>query len=129
MLLWRCGDGGGLYVWGMGRSATLADLAAVSFTCGGLVLPLALMSGIDQYADELLSVHVIEHLLLILRRADADLVGCAGEAGVERFHCRLRDMRSAVVAARAPDALVDKAGVRVRAVRGCGARHALDGRL
>ena len=30
------------------------------------MLPTALLSGIDQYAEELLSVHVVEHLLLIL---------------------------------------------------------------
>ncbi len=38
----------------------------ISFIAGLLVIPLALLSGIDQYADELLSIHVIEHLLLIL---------------------------------------------------------------
>lgn len=37
-----------------------------SFLAGLLVLALALMSGIDRYADELLSVHMAQHLLLVL---------------------------------------------------------------
>jgi cytochrome c oxidase assembly factor CtaG len=37
-----------------------------SFLAGLLVLALALLSGIDRYADELLSVHVSQHLLLVL---------------------------------------------------------------
>ena len=44
--------------WSLGRSA--------SFLAGLLVLSEALLSGIDAYSDELLSVHVIQHLLLIL---------------------------------------------------------------
>jgi putative copper resistance protein D len=37
-----------------------------SFMAGLFVVSLALLSGIDEYADELLSMHVLEHLLLIL---------------------------------------------------------------
>jgi putative membrane protein len=37
-----------------------------SFLAGLLVLALALLSGIDRYADELLSAHVTQHLLLVL---------------------------------------------------------------
>jgi putative membrane protein len=37
-----------------------------SFLAGLLVLALALMSGIDRYADELFSVHMTQHLLLVL---------------------------------------------------------------
>ena len=44
--------------WPLARSA--------SFLAGLLVLDAALQSGIDTYSDELLSVHVIQHLLLIL---------------------------------------------------------------
>ncbi len=67
VLLGVCGAAAGLYVWGMVRSRRRWPAwRLVSFTCGLLVLPLALLSGIDQYADELLSIHVVEHLLLIL---------------------------------------------------------------
>ena len=37
-----------------------------SFMAGVLVLALALLSGIDAYADRLLSVHMVQHLLLML---------------------------------------------------------------
>lgn len=37
-----------------------------SFLAGLLVLAFALLSGIDRYADELLSIHAIQHLLLVL---------------------------------------------------------------
>jgi putative membrane protein len=39
---------------------------AASFMAGLFVAALALLSGVDQYAEELLSVHVLEHMLLIL---------------------------------------------------------------
>jgi putative membrane protein len=38
----------------------------ISFLAGLLTLALALLSGVDRYADELLSIHVIQHLLLVL---------------------------------------------------------------
>lgn len=67
VLLCVLGMAAGLYVWGMCRARLPWPIwRAVSFLAGLVVLALALMSGIDQYADELLSVHVIEHLLLIL---------------------------------------------------------------
>lgn len=56
-----------LYGWGVLHArARWPVWRAVSFLAGLLILALALLSGIDRYADELLSVHVIEHLLLIL---------------------------------------------------------------
>ena len=67
VLLGVCCAAAGLYVWAMGRSRRCWPVwRLASFTCGLLVLLLALLSGIDQYADELLSVHIVEHLLLIL---------------------------------------------------------------
>jgi putative membrane protein len=67
VLLGVCGAAAGLYVWGMVRSRRRWPAwRLVSFTCGLSVLALALLSGIDRYADELLSIHVVEHLLLIL---------------------------------------------------------------
>lgn len=57
----------GLYLMGVRRASSPWPIRrVVSFLAGLVVLALALLSGIDQYADELLSVHVIEHLLLIL---------------------------------------------------------------
>jgi len=41
-------------------------MRSASFIAGLLVLMTALLSGIDAYSDELLSVHVVQHLLLIL---------------------------------------------------------------
>ncbi len=56
-----------LYVWGTCRTRSSWPVQRTcSFLAGLLVTALALLSGIDRYADELLSVHVVEHLLLIL---------------------------------------------------------------
>ena len=80
-------DGGALWMRassGAGRQAGRCARSA-AFLAGLLVLvDGALLSGIDTYADELLSVHVVQHLLLILRRAGAAAVGRAGAAGAER---------------------------------------------
>lgn len=58
---------GALYEWGAicCRTRWPARRTA-SFMAGLFVVALALLSGIDQYADKLLSIHVLEHLLLIL---------------------------------------------------------------
>ncbi|HEY2140939.1 MAG TPA: cytochrome c oxidase assembly protein [Solirubrobacteraceae bacterium] len=67
VLLCVLGVAAGLYLWGVWRAQSSWPIwRLVSFLAGLCVLPLALLSGIDEYADELLSVHVIEHLLLIL---------------------------------------------------------------
>lgn len=66
-LLGFCCAAAGLYVWGMARSRRRWPAwRLASFVCGLLVLALALLSGIDSYAEELLSIHVVEHLLLML---------------------------------------------------------------
>ncbi|HEY2630885.1 MAG TPA: cytochrome c oxidase assembly protein [Solirubrobacteraceae bacterium] len=57
----------GLYGWGAVRCWERWPIwRLLSFLTGLLVVALALLSGIDPYADELLSMHVLEHLLLIL---------------------------------------------------------------
>jgi putative membrane protein len=67
VLLGVCVAAAALYVWGMVRSRRRWPVwRLTSFTCGLLVLLLALTTGIDGYADELLSIHVVEHLLLNL---------------------------------------------------------------
>ncbi len=56
-----------LYAWGAIHCRTHWPVRrTTSFMTGLFVVALALLSGIDQYADELLSMHVLEHLLLIL---------------------------------------------------------------
>ncbi len=56
-----------LYGWGVIRSPKHWPwMRSASFIAGLLVLITALLSGIDAYSDELLSVHVVQHLLLIL---------------------------------------------------------------
>jgi putative membrane protein len=62
-----CGATAALYGWGVVRSGKRWPLwRAASFMVGLLVLMTALLSGIDGYSDELLSVHVVQHLLLIV---------------------------------------------------------------
>ena len=66
--VWRVRCGGGPVRVGHGPLRADAGLCGGwrRSLCGLLVLLLALTSGIDEYADELLSIHVVEHLLLIL---------------------------------------------------------------
>ena len=62
-----CAATAALYGSGVVRSPKHWPLwRAASFVLGLLVLMTALLSGIDPYSDELLSVHVVQHLLLIL---------------------------------------------------------------
>ncbi len=62
-----CAATAALYGWGVVRSEKHWPLwRPASFMAGLLVLMTALESGIDPYSDELLSVHVVQHLLLIL---------------------------------------------------------------
>jgi cytochrome c oxidase assembly factor CtaG len=62
-----CAATAGFYGWGVVRSGKHWPLwRAACFMVGLLVLVTALESGIDAYSDELLSVHVVQHLLLIL---------------------------------------------------------------
>lgn len=57
----------GAYLFGVRRARRGWRVwRTMSFLAGLFVLALALLSGIDSYADELLSVHVTQHLLLIL---------------------------------------------------------------
>jgi putative membrane protein len=63
-VLWLAGV---LYGWGAIRCRTRWPARrTTSFMTGLFVVALALLSGIDRYADGLLSMHVLEHLLLIL---------------------------------------------------------------
>ncbi|HEY3866663.1 MAG TPA: cytochrome c oxidase assembly protein [Solirubrobacteraceae bacterium] len=60
-----------LYGWGVVRARRRARerwplWRVASFMAGLLVLMCALLTGIDPYSDELLSIHVVQHLLLIL---------------------------------------------------------------
>jgi putative membrane protein len=66
-LLVVCAATAGLYGWGAIRSPKHWPwMRSASFVAGLLVLMTALLSGIDAYSDELLSLHVVQHLLLIL---------------------------------------------------------------
>ncbi len=67
LVLGACCGAGALYLWGALRSRRHWPVwRTASFLSGLLTVLLALLSGIDVYADELLSVHVVQHLLLIV---------------------------------------------------------------
>jgi putative membrane protein len=56
-----------LYVWGTLRVRTRWPLRRTAFFVGGLAsIVVALDSGIDAYDDQLLSVHMVQHMLLLL---------------------------------------------------------------
>ncbi len=66
-----CAATAALYAYGLVRARRRARgrwplWRGASFMAGLLVLMTALLSGIDAYGDELLSVHVVQHLLLIV---------------------------------------------------------------
>jgi putative membrane protein len=66
-----CATAAALYGWGVVRvwkdtRGHWPPWRVASFMAGLLVLICALLSGIDPYSDELLSIHVVQHLLLIL---------------------------------------------------------------
>ena len=66
-MLGICSIAATVYAYGAIRShKSWSRARSASFLAGLLVLSEALLSGIDAYSDELLSVHVIQHLLLIL---------------------------------------------------------------
>ncbi|HEX5307564.1 MAG TPA: cytochrome c oxidase assembly protein [Solirubrobacteraceae bacterium] len=67
LLLAVCCLAAALYVWGVVHARTRWPVwRTASFLAGLLALLVALTTGIGRYADELLSIHVVEHLLLIL---------------------------------------------------------------
>jgi putative membrane protein len=67
VLLIACCLAAGGYLWGVIHARTRWPAwRVVSFLAGLFVLAVALTTGIDRYADEMLSIHVVEHLLLIL---------------------------------------------------------------
>ncbi len=76
-----------------------------SFLVGLLVLALALMSGIDRYADELLSVHMTQHLLLILVAPALLLWGAPVRLALAASPSRVRAMPASVLSSPAARAL------------------------
>ena len=118
-----------LYVWGVIRCRThWPARRTTSFMAGLFVVALALLSGIDRYADELLSMHVLEHLLLILIAPVLLLWGAPVRLALSASPPAPR-RAVAGTAAQQHGARFDTAGVWVRAVHGRGARHSSDGRL
>lgn len=55
-----------LYGLGVRRTPSWPPLRVASFLAGLLVLAFALLSGIDRYSELMLSVHMFQHLLLML---------------------------------------------------------------
>lgn len=57
----------GLYLWGVSRVRGRWPVKrTVSFLCGVAWILVALQSGLDAYDDTLLSVHMVQHLILLL---------------------------------------------------------------
>jgi putative membrane protein len=66
-LLVQAAAGGGLYAWGARRLGGRWPLRrTVSFLAGIAVALVALQSGVDAYSERLLSVHMVQHMLLLL---------------------------------------------------------------
>jgi len=57
---------GALRLWGHGAGPGLAPQRAAAFACGLVVLVVGLLSPIDGIAEQLFSVHMLQHLLLML---------------------------------------------------------------
>ncbi len=66
---------GAAYVAGAGRLERWPARRTVAFVAGLLGVAVALESGLDVYGDELLSVHVFQHLVLVLLAAPLLVAG------------------------------------------------------
>jgi putative membrane protein len=87
-----CGVRGARRSWPMWRTT--------SFLAGLFVLALALLSGIDQYADELLSVHMTQHLLLVLVAPALLLCGAPVRLALAAFPPQARALLVPVLSSR-----------------------------
>jgi putative membrane protein len=90
-----------------GRAWPLAR--AASFAAGLLAIALALMSGIDELSDELLSVHMAQHLLLALLAPGLLLYGAPVRLALAAGSPGLRAALARVLSCRAIRALVHPA--------------------
>lgn len=97
-----------LYVWGARRARHGWPLArTAAFLAGLAVLAVALLSGIDAYSDDLLSVHMVQHTLLLmvapvllLWAAPVRLALASASHGVRRGVGRLLHTRAVRLASR-----------------------------
>jgi putative membrane protein len=95
------------YAAGARRVRGWPPARTLAFSAGLAVLAAALLSGIDAYADELLSIHMVQHILLLLVApvlllwaAPVRLALAAGGPGLRRAAARLLHARLARVASR-----------------------------
>jgi putative membrane protein len=96
----------GAYLFGVTRARRRwSTWRTTSFLAGLLVLALALLSGIDRYADELLSDHVIQHLLLVLVAPTLLLLGAPVRLALAGCPPRGRAVLGDVLSSRAVRAL------------------------
>jgi cytochrome c oxidase assembly factor CtaG len=65
----------GLYLTGVARVRRWPRGRTLAFIGGMAAIAIALLSGIDAFADDLLSVHMVEHMLLTLVAAPLILLG------------------------------------------------------
>ena len=91
----------GVYLFGVRRARRDWPVRRTSaFVAGLLMLAFALLSGIDRYADELLSVHVVQHLLLMLVAPALLLWGAPVRLGLTAAPSRGRAVLGAVLSSR-----------------------------
>jgi putative membrane protein len=92
---------GALYLRGAVRARGHWPLfRTASFLAGLSVLALALMSGIDRYGEELLSVHMVQHLLLALLAPALLLAGAPVRLALATGPKRLRRRIAAALGSR-----------------------------
>lgn len=92
----------GSYLCGVRRARRSWPMwRTTSFLAGLFVLALALLSGIDQYADELLSVHMTQHLLLVLVAPALLLWGAPVRLALAGCRSRGRAVLGGVLSSRA----------------------------
>ena len=90
-----------LYVRGAARAGgDWPRLRTASFLAGLGLLALALMSGIDRYGEELLSVHMVQHLLLALLAPALLLAGAPVRLAFATGPRRLRRRLAAALGSR-----------------------------
>ena len=93
--------GASAYLRGARRRAGWPALRTLSFLAGLGVLAIALMSGVDRASEQLLSVHMVQHLLLSLLAPALLLYGAPVRLALGAGSRTLREGLAAVLSSRA----------------------------
>jgi putative membrane protein len=91
----------GLYLWAAGRVRRWPLWRTLSFGAGVAAVVVALASGLDEYADRLLSLHMIQHLVLTVVAPPLIVAGRPLELALRALHGERRRALASILSSRA----------------------------